>query len=167
MRTEIINILVDSGVKISKEKQAQIVESLYSLFQANSSKQSHPSFEQDGVTMIWCSRHGEYHPIEYMVPNKSKKEGVANYCKAAQRKWEWMHAKSTLVASFAANYFVQGEMDKAKKLVYLGNYLKETKNVVSTFDNIKVDMTSELVVKICEDEFFSDFPELKSKPKVK
>lgn len=167
MRTEIINILADSGVKISKEKQAQIVESLYSLFQANSSKQSHPSFEQDGVTMIWCSRHGEYHPIEYMVPNKSKKEGVANYCKAAQRKWEWMHAKSTLIASYAANHFVQGEMDKAKKLVDLGNYLKETKNVVSTFDNIKVDMASELVVKICEDEFFADFPELKSKPKAK
>lgn len=167
MRTEIINILADSGVKISKEKQAQIVESLYSLFQANSSKQSHPSFEQDGVTMIWCSRHGEYHPIEYMVPNKSKKEGVANYCKAAQRKWEWMHAKSTLVASYAANYFVQGEMDKAKQLVELGNYLKETKNVVSTFDNIKVDMASDLVVKICEDEFFADFPELKSKPKAK
>lgn len=167
MRTEIINILADSGVKISKDKVAQITEQLYSLFQANSSKQSHPSFEQDGVTMIWCSRHGEYHPIEFMVPNKSKKEGVANYCKAAQRKWEWMHAKSTLVASYAANYFVQGEMDKAKKLVDLGNFLKETKNVVSTFDNIKVDMPSELVVKICEDEFFIDFPELKSKPKAK
>lgn len=167
MRTEIINILADSGVKISKDKVAQITEQLYSLFQANSSKQSHPAFEKDGVTMIWCSRHGEYHPIDVMVPNKSKKDGVANYCKAAQRKWEWMHAKSTLVASYASNYFINDEIDKAKKLVDLGKYLKETKNIVSTFENITTDMSSELVVKICEDEFFADFPELKSKPKSK
>lgn len=167
MRTEIINILAESGVKISKEKQAQIVESLYSIFQANSSKQSHPSFEQDGVTMIWCSRHGEYHPIEYMVPNKSKKEGVANYCKAAQRKWEWMHAKSGLLASYAANEFMNDNQVKAKKLMELSQYMKETKNVVSTFDHINIDMNSDLVVKLCEDEFFADFPELKSKPKLK
>lgn len=167
MRTEIINILAESGVKISKEKQAQIVESLYSIFQANSSKQSHPPFEKDGVTMIWCSRHGEYHPIDMMVPNKSKKEGVANYCKAAQRKWEWMHAKSGLLASYAANEFMNNNQAKAKKLMELSQYLKETKNVVSTFENINVDMNSDLVVKLCEDEFFIDFPELKSKPKSK
>lgn len=168
MRTEIINILAKVGGIKNEQKQEAVANALMQLFASNrQSGSSHPPFEENGVKMVWCSRHGKYHTIDYMVPNKSKELGVANYCRAAQRKWEWMHAKSSIILSYAAQAFVRNDAVQAKKLVDLGNFLKETKNVVSTFDNIDIEMTSQEVVQVCEEEFFAEFPELKSKQKSK
>ena len=162
MRLKIIEILAEGGV--AKSKIEALAEAIAAAIPQNT-RGSHQPYEENGVQYVWCSRHGKYHPIDMMVPNRSKEIGVANYCRAAQRKWEWMHAKSGLILSIAAQAFVSGDNVKAKKLVDLGNYLKDTKNVVSTFDNIDVEMTSDQVIKLCEEEFFAEFPELKSKPK--
>ena len=170
MRLEIIDILAKVGGIKSEAKREEVVTELLTLFAQNKGG-THAPYDENGTMMVWCSRHGEYHPIDLMVPNKSKEIGVANYCRAAQRKWEWMHAKYSVIMSLAAINLAEENNPKARalglKYSALAQKLKNTKNLQTTFENIDKNMDPKEVVALCEEEFFADFPELKSKPKSK
>lgn len=155
MRTEIIEILANSGV--AKTKVEAIAQELHTLFLANQkSGESHPPKEENGVMHIWCSRHCEYHPSDVMVPNKSKDCGYANYCKPAQRKWEWMHKHSGLLGSVCGRLYSEEKNKSAKQIWNLSQTLKETKNNTATFNNISTSDSIETVVDKCIAEFYTE-----------
>lgn len=154
MKNTIMNILIKAGVKKNAEAIAiAIVE------QFSEQRQAHPTYVDNGRTMVWCSRHGDYHEIEYMVPNKSKKDGVANYCKPAQRRWEWMHKYSQLLMAKSAKFFIDGNMDIATHLVSLSKQLAAEKNSTQSFQDITLEMTSEEVVNASVEKYIKDVVE--------
>lgn len=151
MKALIHQILVDSGV--AKGKIEALTDQLLAVMPK--SGESHPPKTENGVTYIWCSRHQEYHPSDIMVPNKSKESGYANYCKPAQRKWEWMHKHSNLLGSVCSRLYSE-EKNKSAKLVWnLAQTLKNTKNAHSTFNNISVSDSIDEVVQKCISEFYT------------
>lgn len=155
MRTKIINILVEAAV--AKGKVEGLADSLLNLFNENRvSSESHPPKMVDGKQMIWCSRHQQYHEAEYMVPNKSKECGYANYCKAAQRRWEWMHRHSSLLSSISARLHQDGKHDDASTIYFLADTLKVEKNKApATYADIDVDDTIDEVVQSCKDKWYT------------
>lgn len=154
MKALIHQILAEGGVKGSK------LEALADAIAAaipQTSSGSHPSYTENGITYIWCSRHQEYHPAQYMVPNKSKESGYANYCKPAQRKWEWMHKHAQLLTSAVASLYQLGKNDEASTLYFLSQTLaKEKNNQPYQYKNIDIDMSIEDVVASCVNQFYTN-----------
>lgn len=146
-----MNILAENGVKKNAEAIALAIVETFS-----EQRQAHPTYVDNGRTMVWCSRHGDYHEIEHMVPNKSKKDGVANYCKAAQRRWEWMHKQSQLIMGKSAKFFIDGQHDIATQLVSISKQLSAEKNQTMSFQDITLDMTSEEVVEASIQKYLAD-----------
>lgn len=159
MKNLIAEILAEAGVKKNVD---DIAEKLYLGISQHvaGQRQSHPSYVSNGKTFVWCSRHKKYHEIDYMVPNKSKKDGVANYCKAAQRKWEWMYKYEQLLMAKSSFFFIAKDYEKAERLVGVSNLLKMSKNDMSSFDNIPVDMDPKEVVTLCEQEYLSELADI-------
>lgn len=159
MKNLIAEILAEAGVKKNID---ELTDKLYlGIAQMSAGqRQSHPSYVSNGKTFVWCSRHKKYHEIDYMVPNKSKKDGVANYCKAAQRKWEWMYKYEQLLLAKSAYFYTVKDYEKAERLVGVSNLLKMSKNEMSTFDNIPVDMDTKEVVVVCEQQYLAELADI-------
>lgn len=154
MRTKIINILVEAAV--AKGKVEGLADSLLSLFNENRvSGESHPPYQENGKMFVWCSRHQQYHESDIMVPNKSKECGFANYCKPAQRKWEWMHAHSQKLGAVSSRLFVDKKYEEGTEIALLAEKLKNEKNKPYMFNNISTDMDIKQVVESCVNEFYT------------
>lgn len=144
-------ILAENGVKGAKAEAiiAEVMENLPTKAAAR------PPKVEDGVTYIWCSRHCQYHPADIMVPNKSKQSGFANYCKPAQRRWEWMHKHSQLLASIAAKLYVANDADAASTVFQKSEFLKtEKNNQPHAYDDITTDMSVDDVVALNLKKFY-------------
>lgn len=155
MKTKIIDILNNAAV--AKGKVEGLADALLNLFNENRvSGESHPPKTVDGKLLVWCSRHQQYHESEYMVPNKSKECGFANYCKAAQRRWEWMHRHSQLLSSISARLHQDGKHDDASTIYFLADTLKVDKNKApATYADIEVDDSIDEVVQSCKDKWYT------------
>lgn len=156
MRTEIIEILANSGVKISDSKKEALAKELMQLLTTKSSGQ-HAPYTENGITYVWCSRHCEYHPSDVMVPNKSKDCGYANYCKPAQRKWEWMHKHSQLLGSVSARLHQDDNHDDASTIFFHADTMKKEKNnQPGQYQSITIDMSADEVVEACKAEWYPE-----------
>lgn len=136
MENIIRDILVNNGVKKNVDNIVTLI-----MLEINKPKnrESHDSYIDDnGITWIYCSRHKEYHEENYMVKNKSRKNGYAPYCKQSQIVWERLHRESNLLKQQAAEEFMKGNTEKGQELMKESEIKSIAKNMSDTYKDVEV-----------------------------